>query len=272
MAKDSRIEWTHHTFNPWWGCVKVSPACANCYAETWAHRLGAKIWGRHAPRRFFGDEHWKHPLRWNAEAERDQVRRRVFCASMADVFEVRAELNPWRARLWPLIEQTPWLDWLLLTKRPKNVRRMAPWGSRWPHNVWLGTTAENQKHADLRIPELLESPARIHFISAEPLIGPLSIARWSGIDWVIAGGESGHHARPTDPEWVRSLRDECHESGIAFHFKQWGHWAPELPHGITPRQRLQLNSNESAKTTLYGLGKSIAGRALDGRTWDQFPA
>ena len=110
MAKDSRIEWTHHTFNPWWGCVKVSPACANCYAETWAHRLGAKIWGRHAPRRFFGDEHWKHPLRWNAEAERDQVRRRVFCASMADVFEVRAELSPWRARLWPLIEQTPWLD------------------------------------------------------------------------------------------------------------------------------------------------------------------
>jgi protein gp37 len=213
MAKDSRIEWTHHTFNPWWGCVKVSPACANCYAETWAHRLGAKIWGRHAPRRFFGDEHWKHPLRWNAEAERDQVRRRVFCASMADVFEVRAELNPWRARLWPLIEQTPWLDWLLLTKRPKNVRRMAPWGSRWPHNVWLGTT---------------------------------------------------------DPDWVRSLRDECHQSGIAFHFKQWGHWAPELPHGITPRQKLQLEGPGRSQV-LYGLGKSAAGRLLDGRTWDQFP-
>jgi protein gp37 len=271
MAKDSRIEWTHHTFNPWWGCVKVSPACANCYAETWAHRLGAKLWGRTAPRRFFTDDHWKHPFRWNAEAKRDGERRRVFCASMADVFEVRAELNSWRARLWPLIEQTQWLDWLLLTKRPKNVARMTPWGAHWPENVWLGTTAENQKHADLRIPELLELPARIHFISSEPLLGSLSIAKWKGIDWLIAGGESGHHARPTDPEWVRSLRDECRDSGVAFHFKQWGHWAPELPHGITPRQKVLLSTGDGVRT-LYGVGKSAAGRVLDGRTWDQFPS
>src|SRR5687767_5634241 len=131
MAKDSRIEWTHHTFNPWWGCVKVSPACAHCYAESWAHRLGAKLWGRDAPRRFFNDEHWKHPIRWNSEAERAGVRRRVFCASMSDVFEIRAELNPWRAKLWPLIERTPWLDWLLLTKRPQNIQRMAPWDDKW---------------------------------------------------------------------------------------------------------------------------------------------
>src|SRR5690606_34537603 len=128
---------------------------------------------------------------------------------MADLFESRTELNPWRARLWPLIEQTPWLDWLLLTKRPQNVRRMAPWKVNWPTNVWLGTTAENQKHANSRVPHLLDSPARIHFVSAEPLLGPLSIAAWRGIDWVIAGGESGHHARPTDPDWARALRDEC---------------------------------------------------------------
>lgn len=272
MAKHSRIEWTHHTFNPWWGCVKVSPACAHCYAETWANRLGAKIWGRDLPRRFFTDDHWRHPIRWNAEAEKDHVRRRVFCASMADVFEIRAELNPWRTRLWQLIEQTPWLNWLLLTKRPQNIRRMAPWGEKWPVNVWLGTTAETQKHADLRIPHLLDSPTQIHFISAEPLLGPLSLKNWRGIDWVIAGGESGHGARPTDPAWVRSLRDECRDSHIAFHFKQWGHWAPELPHGITPRQKLQLASGGNAQTTLYGLGKTVAGRLLDGRTWDQFPA
>lgn len=272
MAKDSRIEWTHHTFNPWWGCVKISPACAHCYAETWAKRLGAKIWGRDAPRRFFNDDHWRHPIRWNAEAERDQARRRVFCASMADVFEIRAELNDWRARLWPLIELTPWLDWLLLTKRPQNIQRMAPWRDKWPTNVWLGTTAETQKHADIRIPHLLDSPARIHFISAEPLLGPLSLVGYRGIDWVIAGGESGHNARPTDPDWIRSLRDECRTSGIAFHFKQWGHWAPEVPHGITAKQKLRLVSRRSVQTTLYALGKSAAGRTLDGRTWDQFPA
>lgn len=252
--------------------MRVSPACAHCYAETWAHRLGADLWGRDADRRFFNDDHWRHPLRWNAEAARTGVRRRVFCASMADVFEARSELNQWRARLWPLIDQTPWLDWLLLTKRPQNIRRMAPWNREWPSNIWLGTTAENQKYAERRIPLLMDVPARIHFISAEPLLGALSIRKWKGIDWVIAGGESGHGARPTDPNWIRSLRDECRLAGIAFHFKQWGHWAPELPHGATPRQRLELASEASTPTTLYGLGKAIAGRLLDGRTWDQFPA
>jgi protein gp37 len=191
---------------------------------------------------------------------------------MADVFELRSELNPWRAQLWPLIEQTPSLDWLLLTKRPQNIRRMVPWGGAWPNNVWLGTTAENQKYADKRIPSILELPAKIRFISAEPLLGPLSIKNWTGIDWVIAGGESGRGARPTNPDWIRTLRDECRAAGVAFHFKQWGHWAPELPHGVTPKQRLQLTTTESKLTTLYGLGKSAAGRLLDGRTWDQFPA
>jgi protein gp37 len=149
---------------------------------------------------------------------------------------------------------------------------MAPWNSEWPANVWLGTTAENQKYADKRIPIVLELPARIHFISAEPLLGSLSLSKWKGIDWVIAGGESGHGARPTNPDWIRSLRDECRATGTAFHFKQWGHWAPELPHGVTPKQRLQLVTAESKPTTLYGLGKTVAGRLLDGRTWDQFPA
>src|SRR4051812_42185869 len=127
MAKNSHIEWTHHTFNPWWGCTKVSPACNNCYAELWAKRMGHKIWGGTAPRRFFTDAHWKGPLVWNEEAQAKGERERVFCASMADVFERRAELNPYRERLWALIAETPWLDWLLLTKRPQNIGGMVPW-------------------------------------------------------------------------------------------------------------------------------------------------
>src|SRR5690606_14674702 len=133
MAKDSKIEWTHHTFNPWWGCAKVSPACKYCYAETWAKRIGSHVWGASAPSRFFTDKHWQDPLRWDAEAAERGERRRVFCASMADVFERRKELNEPRERLWKLIEETPHLDWLLLTKRPQNIALMAPWGEDWPH-------------------------------------------------------------------------------------------------------------------------------------------
>src|SRR5258708_7584279 len=117
MGKNSHIEWTHHTFNPWWGCTKVSPACDNCYAEAWAKRVGNDVWGSKAPRRFFSDSHWKEPLKWQAQAAEEEERARVFCASMADVFEARPELDAPRARLWKLIESTPNLDWLLLTKR-----------------------------------------------------------------------------------------------------------------------------------------------------------
>src|SRR5437764_7892645 len=135
MAKNSHIEWTHHTFNPWWGCAKVSPACKHCYAELWAKRMGQRIWGGDAPRRFFGDAHWNEPLEWNDEAQDANERMRVFCASMADVFERRSELDQWRERLWLLIECTPWLDWLLLTKRPQNISAMVPWDDSWPSNV-----------------------------------------------------------------------------------------------------------------------------------------
>ncbi len=147
MGKNSRIEWTHHTFNPWWGCVKVSPGCKNCYAESWAVRVGLSVWGERSGRRFFGRDHWNEPFCWNRDAKTERTRRRVFCASMADVFEDRRDLDPWRARLWSVIENTPWLDWLLLTKRPEYVGRFIPWGSEWPGNVWLGTTVELQsKH------------------------------------------------------------------------------------------------------------------------------
>lgn len=270
MAKNSKIEWTHHTFNPWWGCVKVSPACKYCYAEAWAKRVGMNLWGGKSSRRFFSSRHWAEPLKWEREAKADGIRRRVFCASMADVFEVRAELNEPRGHLWDLIESTPHLDWLLLTKRPQNFSRYLP--SPIPENVWLGVTAETQRFADARIPVLASQNASIRFLSCEPLLGSLDLSAWlSGhrLDWVIAGGESGAKARPTDPRWVQSLRDQCKEFGVAFHFKQWGHWAPYEPRDGTKPVYIDMPDDESIR--LWRLGKKRAGRILDGRTWDELP-
>jgi protein gp37 len=277
MAANSKIEWTHHTFNPWWGCVKVSPACKHCYAESWARRVGMDLWSAKSPRRFFSDAHWRGPIKWNEDAEHAGERRRVFCASMADVFENRRELDPWRDRLWELIAATPWLDWLLLTKRPERVSKTAPYGDQWPANVWLGTTAENQHWAGKRIPELLANRARVLFLSAEPLLGPLDVTPWlrspqsgePGLDWIIAGGESGAHARPMNPFWAESLRDQCIRSRVAFHFKQWGHWGPA---SVSDRRVKKIElANGAQPITLFRLGKHAAGRLLDGRTWDGLP-
>ena len=177
MGKDSAIEWTDHTFNPWWGCSKVSPACDHCYAEAFAKRTGHGVWGKKAPRRFFGDNHWNEPYKWDMLAHRVKERRRVFCASMADVFEDREDLAPHRRRLWNTIRRTPNLDWLLLTKRPENIERMVPlsWLRDPEPNVWYGTTAENQGWWDKRIPYLLKVPAERRFVSMEPLLGPVRI-------------------------------------------------------------------------------------------------
>ncbi len=202
----------------------------------------------------------------------DGIRRRVFCASMADVFERRTELHTWRERLWKLIEQTPYLDWLLLTKRPHNISSMVPWQSEWPENVWLGCTAENQHWADKRIPELLKHPAKIRFLSCEPLLGELDLTPYfskdfhKSIHWVITGGESGAHSRPMNPQWVRNLRNQCQQNSIAFHFKQWGHWAPQEL--LTEQQKNVITIDGFY---LAPVGKGKAGRSLDGRTWDELP-
>lgn len=276
MAKNSSIEWTHHTFNPWWGCTKISPACDHCYAETWAKRVGQSVWGNKAPRRFFTDKHWKEPLRWNAEATTEGIRHRVFCASMADVFERRAELNEQRERLWKLIEATPMLDWLLLTKRPQNIEKMVPWTTVWPHNVWLGTTVENQANALVRLPHLLKHRARVRFLSCEPLLGPLDLKGWlkpdtklglHGIDWIIAGGESGPGARPMLPAWARNLRDQATKAKVAFHFKQWGHWVPVNMFEGEPKRVVDIEGEN-----LIPAGKGAAGRELDGKFWDGLPS
>ncbi len=276
MARFSNIEWTDHTFNPWWGCTKISAACDNCYAETWARRMGFDIWTRGKPRRFLSDAYWQQPHQWNDRAASDGQRARVFCASMADVFEWRGGLRPWRERLWRIIDETPNLDWLLLTKRPHLAVRLSPWGEGWPDNVWVGTTVEDQRWAEKRLPKLAEIPATVRFLSCEPLLGPVELGSWlagGDVHWVIAGGESGPHARPTDPLWFLDLLNQCRRHGIPFHFKQWGEWAPvggrdagggnALPKSVT--------KGGAFSSPLGRFGKKASGRNLAGRTWDGVP-
>lgn len=236
--KDSKIAWTDHTFNPWVGCVKVSPGCANCYAEALNNRWGKGNWGADAPRSRTSAAYWKQPLAWNEAAKKAGVRARVFCASMADVGEDREDLVEARRDLSVLIERTPWLDWLLLTKRPENLTRLfARWQSGWPSNVWVGTSVENQAQAE-RVSALLQVPAAVRFLSVEPLLEEVNICQgcpgcasdcwWkpevdgSGIHWLIVGGESGPKARPFNMEWARSLKKQAQDRGVAFFMKQLG--------------------------------------------------
>ena len=266
--KDSSIEGTDHTFNPWWGCTRVSAACKNCYADALAKRFGHAVWGQAAPRRFLSDSNWAQPQRWNAEAAAAGVRARVFCASMSDVFEDRRDLDEPRARLWPLIEATPQLDWLLLTKRPQAIERLAPWSAQWPDNVWLGTTVEHQKAAKVRLPYLTAIPAIVRFISAEPLLGSLDLSPWiEQLDWVITGGESGRGARPSSPSWFTSLQQQCASAQVPFLFKQWGDFAPRPP--VCPGNLRQVTAPDGKM--MVRLGKTAAGRALNGQTFDALP-
>lgn len=226
-------------------------------------RFGRVQWGPQGKRVRTSEHYWSEPLRWNREAAAAGRRARVFCASLADVFEIKTdqpEIDEWREELFSLIDQTPHLDWLLLTKRPANAGgclsphwlklsktpRRRYYKLVLPPNLWIGTSVENQEQADKRIPELLKIPAAVRFLSIEPLLGPVDInpvigireiggvdryeheyAGWtSGIDWVIVGGESGPNAKPMHPIWVRDLRDQCQKVGVPFFFKQWGEWVP----------------------------------------------
>jgi protein gp37 len=302
VGENSAIEWTHHTFNPWIGCTKVAAGCAHCYAETLMDsRYGKAQWGPNGTRVLTSPSNWAKPLKWNRDAERAGVCARVFCASLADVFEEwpgritdshgdtlfvcecgntdgaatdieapkcsndcgrnmrRMTLEDVRYKLFSMIDATPNLDWLLLTKRPKNIRRMMfdpdtlnGWELR--QNVWLGTSIATQEDADRNVPYLLEcrdlSP--VLFLSMEPLLGPVRldavgvgsvtgnytncltgetcfpdgevIHKGAAIDWGIVGGESGPNARPMHPDWARSIRDQCQAAGVPFHFKQFGEY------------------------------------------------
>lgn len=305
--KNSHIEWTTHTFNPWIGCTKVSPGCAHCYAETLMDtRYGRVKWGAGNPRVRTSDANWKQPRRWNREAEHATSRPRVFCASLADWLDDDHVPIEWLQDLFALIRATPNLDWLLLTKRPQNWKtRVASailecrsacggrcqWLQDWlngapPANVWIGTTVEDQVRANERIPALLLIPARVRFLSCEPLLGPVDLAvgdpkgrtaesYHSYIHWVICGGESGSKARPMHPEWASSLRDQCAAAGVAFHFKQWGEWAPSAnwpEHETIPSGHVYyLDDARSDHRAMWRAGKKTAGRILDGRTWDELP-
>lgn len=222
MAENSKIEWTDHTFNPWVGCTKVGPACDHCYAEAWARRTGSpQLW--QGERRRTSEANWRQAQKWNAEAERTGKRAKVFCASLADVFDNRVP-DEWRRDLWDMILTTPALDWLLLTKRPQNIAKMLPterdgkaWGDGWP-NVWLGTTVENQEQADLRIPHLLDTPAAKRFLSCEPLLEPIGLDDawhgessldpecWGDCRWCAKGHRPLHNCqrhRQSEADWIR---------------------------------------------------------------------
>lgn len=284
MSANSKIEWTDHTFNPWEGCQKVSPGCDHCYAETRNARFagGSAInWGPGAPRRRTSYTNWNQPKRWNDQAgaflAEHGRRQRVFCASLADVFDNAVDAA-WRADLFALIQHTPELDWLLLTKRIGNVQAMLPEaivGGELPGNVWLGATIVNQEEADRDIPKLLRVPAHLRFLSMEPLLGPVDLGlrceNWSddivmdpetgayeccrscdftgvgnAVDWVIVGGESGAGARPMHPDWARDLRDQCEAAGVPFLFKQWGEWSPISQQSEEFNRRL-YRSNRKAR-------------------------
>jgi protein gp37 len=231
MGENSKIEWTDHTFNPWIGCQKVSPGCDHCYAETQNNfrKWNGGTWGPKAPRTRTSEANWRKPLQWATEAREAGVRRRVFCASLSDWLDNQAP-REWRYDLLKLIEHTPELDWLLLTKRIENYAKLVPW-VRPPSNVWLGTTAEDQSNYVRRWAILRKVDAAVRFISYEPAIGPLRpiYAPSSYPDWIICGGESGGGARYMEPQWAADLKHDCEDRGIAFFMKQMTNKKPIPP-------------------------------------------
>lgn len=290
MAANSGIEWTDHTANFWWGCFKISPGCQHCYAHTWAQRYGKNIWG---PARTTGRELkkgvWKELPKWNRKAEQEGRRRRVFVQSMADFYEDHPQVTPWREQAMDLMEQLTWLDFQVLTKRPENIAGMsARWMKDWPAHIWIGTSVEDQQRADERIPHLLKIPARVRFLSCEPLLGSIQLddghSSWltcngprpgeseccesqyvcgecfHGIDWVITGGESGHNARPMHIQWARNLRDQCQAAGVPYFHKQNGEFISRPEAELIPSL---TNWRDEIHYTWWGC------LALDGEFWPE---
>jgi protein gp37 len=238
MAEKTGIGWTWNTFNPWWGCVEVSPACDHCYAREWAARPGSItsregliVWGKDAPRRPASENYWQDPARWNRRAQRTGIRERVFCASMADIGEERSDdvgrqLDAWRDRLWSVIESTPYLDWQLLTKRPRLYTSMSPRSILALPNVWPGVTCENADYG-WRLDQLTEVECTgPRWVSYEPALGPLPWERWltptPRLGWVIIGGESGKddERRTLDLAWLRDAVAACRAARIPVYVKQ----------------------------------------------------
>jgi protein gp37 len=225
MGKTTEIQWCDHTFSPWHGCVNVSPGCDHCYAEAFDKRVGRAVWGQHEPRWFPGPHYWAEARAWHRAAERAKVRRRVFCASMADVFEERHDLDPHREKLWTLIRETPALDWLLLTKRAGTIRRMLPPDIAAMSNIWPGVSVEDAAYT-WRLDKLLHVEcAGPRWVSYEPALGPVDFRPFLGpgrIAWVVIGGESGAKSRRFDPAWAADVVAACRDAGVVPFVKQLG--------------------------------------------------
>lgn len=241
MGETTSISWCTHTFNSWWGCTEVSDGCDHCYARVLDGRWGGEShWGKGVPRKTMSDAYWRQPLRWNANAAKEGVKHKVFCASMADVMDDEAPEGQ-RERLWELIYQTPNLIWQLLTKRPQRYAKYLPLFN-CPENIWLGTSAEDQSNYNLRWPILrraVEVRGLTTFISYEPALGPLEMRQQDGRpSWMICGGESGNERRPMKQEWAENLRFECENDGVAFWMKQMSARTPEQGAQLIPAELL----------------------------------
>ncbi len=296
MGDRSSIEWTDATWNPVTGCTKVSQGCKHCYAETLFPR--AYPGRRFIDIRMHGDR-LDQPLRWRRP-------RRIFVNSMSDLFHERVSAE-FIVSVFATMARCPQHTFQILTKRPsemlENMRFMyedvldalkyEPIAEtlKWPlPNVWLGVSVEDQATADERIPLLMQTKAAVRFLSCEPLLGPIDLRMmttlplWAGegpgqkerasdrlgLHWVIAGGESGARARNCHPDWIRSLRDQCVAARVPFFFKQWGHWKP-----LFTAVESRFGDLCVPAGSLFGwmpVGKKAAGRELDGRTWEEFPA
>jgi protein gp37 len=295
------IEWTDQTWNPVTGCDKVSPGCDHCYAEGIAHRFAGTPQFPNGFGVTLRPERLDEPLHWRKP-------RRVFVNSMSDLFHADIP-DEFIARVFATMARAPQHTFQILTKRPGRMRSLladdpqklleatadeatadAIYGAHWPlPNVWLGVSAEDQKWANVRIPVLLDTPAAVRFVSAEPLLGPIDMRMWleddptrfvvPPLDWVIVGGESGPGARPVHPDWVFSLRDQCVDADVPFLFKQWGAW---MPNGAwrkdtgrpatSPREHVfEDGGHDGFLPVMARVGKTNAGRLLDGRTWDEYP-
>ena len=316
--KNTKIEWCDHTVNFWWGCSfahylhgKTREECEHCYALMLAKLFskGKATWGPQGNRWLRENKAMAEINKLDAIAARRGVRERVFINSMSDTFEDRSDLDGARTLLWLAAHAVTNLDLILLTKRPQNVARMVPahWMTgHWPPHVWIGCTAGTQQAADESIPHLLDIPARVRFLSCEPLLESLDLrypkSLWPegppyccngdqcacygvptepplihGINWVICGGESGPKARPMHPDWARSLRDQCAAAGVPFHFKQWGQWnearimSEEEIRSGKPRPGYVFVRHDGEIVIAESVGKAAAGRLLDGKEHNGFP-
>lgn len=289
MTDNTKIEWSDATWNPVTGCTKVSPGCDNCYAETFAERWRGTT-GHYFEHGFDVIQRpgkLALPLTWRRP-------RRVFVNSMSDLFH-DAVPDSFIAEVFAVMAKTPRHTYQLLTKRHGRMRallnrasfrdNLAAVAPLWPlPNVWLGVSVENQQWARIRIPALLDTPAEVRWISAEPLLGPINLDLASelamvdgGLDWIVTGGESGPGARPMHPDWARSLRDQCANASKPFFFKQWGAWAPtgELGIGLFRDPECLIGDpvdDRGHRVIMRRTSKKTNGRELDGRTWDEYPA